>query len=107
MRWRSSCALLRLPKLKLAASCSAADAILPPRPENPGPLLYSARPPAYEPPRHDSEPSGVAVALDTLGFCVGAALLALARLAALVAIDLLNEGGGDSAASLFDRSLGA
>src|ERR1700679_133634 len=113
MRWRSSWALPRLPKLKLAASCSAADAIfgLHRRARSltlARPALYiGSGPPLARRAGKQSLASGVAVAGLALGGGIGAALLAFARLAFFVAIDRLLEGCGAAPAGLFDRFAGA
>src|SRR6185437_8222282 len=99
MRWRSSFALPRLPKLKFAANCSAADGISHSR--RFGSILALSGAATSRTPRIVSAFAG-----RTLFGGVGAALLALARFALLVEIDLLLEGRGDLAAGLFNRGDG-
>src|SRR6185369_15410016 len=110
MRLRSSLALEMEPKLKLAANCSAADAIklLPETRRYPARLL----PPYGADPIWGSRPA-LASGAD-LKSCLArfallggfrAARLALAGSTLLVAVDLFGEGGGDAAAGLFHRFL--
>src|SRR3954469_14232919 len=100
IRLLSSLALPMEPKLKLAASCSAAEAIGCSF-EKRADLIWGSGP---------ALASGTNPYLCFARFALfgrfRAARLALARLALLVGIDLLLEGGGDAAAGLFDRFLG-
>src|SRR4051794_9371323 len=94
IRLLSSLALPMEPKLKLAASCSAAEAIgCSPKTRR---SYMGVRPCPCERDR--------TVISSLAGFALlgrfRAARLALARLTLFVAVDLLLEGGGDAAAGL-------
>src|SRR3569833_3067062 len=100
MRLRSSLALEMEPKLKLAASCSAADAIRCSRRTR---RSYMGMPPC---PCEVRGPVPLSLARFPLFGRFRAARLALARLTLLVAVNFLLVGGGHRTARLFDRFLG-
>src|ERR1700722_12070574 len=100
MRLRNSLALEIEPKLKLAASCSAADAIRCSRRTRRAYMGMPWRP--CEP----AAPVPLSLARFPLFGRFRAARLALARLTLLVAVNFLGEGGGHGTAGLFDRFLG-
>src|SRR5215510_16437735 len=101
MRLRSSLALEMEPKLKLAASCSAADAIRCSRRTR---RSYMGVPPC---PCEPGGPVSLSLARFPLFGRFRAARLALARLTLLVAVNFLLEGGSHRSAGLFHRFLGA